>query len=520
MSDSNPSTPPKPTPPPPLSHNRISYLGWTMTLVFLVLIGILVVADILFFKNQPYNSLITYLVLPGFLVAGVGLILLGVGLEWRRRHKLTPQDYSRLPVVDLNKSWQRRRVAWAVALLTIFFGVSAIGSYHAYHFTESPVFCGLLCHKVMKPEYATYQHSPHARVSCAECHIGSGADWYVKAKLSGLRQVWAVATNSYELPIQVPVENLRPARETCEECHWPEKFSESLEKVKWHFSQDETNTPSRVNLLMKVGGGLPEAGLGRGIHWHINPKVQIRYWARDRQRMDIPWVEVRVDGQEPDIYRSADCPDPLPPEAEIRMMDCVDCHNRPAHIYKSPRQLIDNSLATNKLDRSLPYLKRYATQLFEETYKSTPLALVAIEETLMQRYAQLAKGPRGEELARRNIDWLQTLYQTNFFPEQKVDWRAYPNHQGHFEFPGCNRCHNNKHANKEGKVISKDCQLCHSMIDQAEGQAAFAPAEYHAGEFVHPRNMPDIWQDRMCWECHGIQPKSQELVAADKMGRE
>ena len=38
---------------------------------------------------------------------------------------------------------------------------------------------------VMEPEYTAYQFSPHARVGCVQCHIGSGASYFVKSKLSG-----------------------------------------------------------------------------------------------------------------------------------------------------------------------------------------------------------------------------------------------------------------------------------------------------------------------------------------------
>jgi hypothetical protein len=47
----------------------------------------------------------------------------------------------------------------------------------------------------MKPEYTAYQNSPHARVACVNCHIGPGANWFVKSKLSGTWQVISVTFN-------------------------------------------------------------------------------------------------------------------------------------------------------------------------------------------------------------------------------------------------------------------------------------------------------------------------------------
>jgi hypothetical protein len=275
--------------------------------------------------------------------------------------------------------------------------------------------------------------------------------------MSGLRQVWAVATNSYHLPIETPVKNLRPARETCEECHWPGKFSGSMEKEIWHFSPDQSNTPIRYNLLMKVGGGEPEVGQGHGIHWHINSAVRIRYWASDEDRLDIPWVEVKMGDEPARVYRSKSYDGPEPPASEIRTMDCMDCHNRPAHVYNSPRQIIDTSMASGVLDPTLPYLRRYATQVLEKTYPDTPAALNAIDSQLREHYAKRMEGVKGKELVEKNIGWLQTLYQRNFFPEQKVTWREYPSHLGHFEFPGCYRCHDEKHTDDGGRTISNDC---------------------------------------------------------------
>jgi hypothetical protein len=499
-------SPGAPTPaPPPLSRNMISYLGWVVVVVVAVLIVVLITSDILFHRENPYNSVVTYLVLPGVLGGGVGLILLGVLVEWYRRHRREPGTYPTLPTIDLNLPWQRRRLMIGAVLLTLFFGGSAIGVYQSYHYTESPEFCGLVCHSVMKPEYEAYQHSPHARVLCTECHIGSGADWYVKSKMSGLRQVVAMVTQSYELPIKTPVHNLRPARDTCEQCHWPGKFTGSMEREIWHFSPDQSNTAMRYNLLMKVGGGEPEVGQGHGIHWHISSAVTVRYWPRDEQRLDIPWVEVTVADGAPRIFRSPDFAGQDPPETEIRTMDCIDCHNRPAHIYKSPRHLVDQSLAGGLLDASLPYVRRQAVRVLETRYASTDEALAAIDADFRAQYAARMQGEKGRELVESNIAWLQRLYQRNFFPEQKVDWRTYPNHLGHFEFPGCYRCHDDKHATATGETISNSCNLCHDMIDQAEGEAAYRAPTYHAAPFNHPRGLGDVWIGRNCTDCHGLE---------------
>lgn len=72
-------------------------------------------------------------------------------------------------------------------------------------YTESVSFCGEVCHSVMEPEFTAYQDSPHARVSCVHCHIGPGATWFVKSKLSGVYQVYATVMNRYARPIATPI---------------------------------------------------------------------------------------------------------------------------------------------------------------------------------------------------------------------------------------------------------------------------------------------------------------------------
>jgi nitrate/TMAO reductase-like tetraheme cytochrome c subunit len=496
----------KALPPNPLSRNIISYLGWLGLISSITLTLVLVSSDFLFHRDQPYNSLVTYLVMPGIIGGSVSIIFLGIFIEWIRRHRREPNMYPTLPTIDLNVGWMRQRLFFGTGMLTVFLGVSAIGVYHSYHYTESTEFCGLVCHTVMEPEYTTYQHSPHSRVGCTECHIGSGADWFVKSKVDGLRQVYAMATNSYRLPIPTPVHNLRPARDTCEQCHMPGKYSGSMIREIWHFSPDQANTPMRYNLLMKIGGGQSRIGgnVGDGIHWHTSTDVVVRYWASDKQRMEIPWVEVSVAGEEPRVFRSASYDGPEPPENEIRVMDCIDCHNRPAHVYKSPRQLVDNSLAEGLLDTSLPYIRRYATEILETPFESTADALAAIDRELRDRYASRMQGPQGRALVEDNIKWLQAIYKDNFFPQHGVDWRVYPNHIGHFEFPGCNRCHGTDHQEvATGAHISNDCSICHDVIEQSEGMATRSAAIFTAPqEFRHPRGLTDVWKDQHCTECH------------------
>src|SRR4029079_17698022 len=130
-----------------------------------------------------------------------------------------------------------------------------------------------------------------ANARCVDCHIGPGAGWFAKSKLSGTWQVAAVTFDLSPRPIPTPVHNLRPARETCEQCHWPAKFEGDRLKVKEAFDDDEANTPSKTVLLMRVGGR--QGSASRVIHWPVDPGVQIRYLS-DAKRETIYEVEKRV----------------------------------------------------------------------------------------------------------------------------------------------------------------------------------------------------------------------------------
>ena len=283
-----------PAPAPPrrssVFRNWLSLTGLVVVVGSLFSFFLLLLLDALAHFANPYVGILTYLVAPAFLVLGLFLALLGAFL----RHRQILKTSGPLPPlrIDLTRPRDRRLFGFFLAGSVLFLLISALGSYQTYHFTESVQFCGQACHGVMKPEYITYRNGPHARVACAECHIGKGASWYVRSKLSGTYQVYATMADKYPRPIPTPVKNLRPAQETCEECHWPQKFVGNLEHTYNYFLGDETNTPFTVRLLMNVGGGDPTHGPVGGIHWHMNVGNKIEYIAADEARQKIPYVRV------------------------------------------------------------------------------------------------------------------------------------------------------------------------------------------------------------------------------------
>ena len=353
----------------------------------------------------------------------------------------------------------------------------------------------------MHPEYTAYQLSSHARVACVECHVGSGATWYVKSKISGIRQVFATALNTYPRPIPTPVHNLRPAQETCEECHWPRKFYGGQLKVFTHYAGDEKNTPVQIQMLIRTGGGDPATGAPEGIHWHMNIANQIDFVAADEKRQIIPYVHVRdMQGRVTEYYaKSPTLSKEQIDKAAKHRMDCIDCHNRPTHVYIPPDQAVDQSLLARHLDSSLPYLKQQAVAALSTHFDNTGLAFQGIAKSLREfyetKYPDLAKS---KELEIRNaIDEVQKIYQRTTFPEMKVNWQTHPNNIGHFYFSGCFRCHDGEHVSADGKVIAKECDLCHTVVSQQ----ATSRSSLTKQKFQHPIDIGDLTQVT-CTDCH------------------
>ncbi|HLE34041.1 MAG TPA: NapC/NirT family cytochrome c [Bacteroidota bacterium] len=488
-------------------YNLITLIGATIAAVSFGLILFLTALELFSDEQKPYMGIITFVVLPSFLILGLLLIAFGTWREHQRERKGKPHGL-RLPQIDLNNP--RHRTAFFFfsvgGILLLMF--SAFGSFKAYEYTDSDAFCGEMCHKVMEPEYTAYQFSPHARVGCVKCHIGPGAGWFVRAKLSGAYQVYAVLFNKYPRPIPTPIENLRPAQETCEQCHWPRNFFSEKQRQITNFIADEQNTKWNITLLMKIGGGNIEAGPTSGIHWHMNINNEVTYAALDSERMVIPWVKVKNrDGVER-IYRNVEssATDEEIQAAEHRRMDCIDCHNRPTHIYHQPAQSINHVMELGWIDKSLPYIKSTGVQALENHYSTRTVALdsirTVVEEFYRSNYPDIAVSKRAA--IDKAITELQTIYARNYFPEMKHDWRQYPDHIGHMYSPGCFRCHDGKHQTDDGKVLSKDCNTCHTILSQ-KFEKEPQRVSVSGLEYRHPVDIGDSWKEMICSDCHSAQ---------------
>ncbi len=496
---------PTPSKPPSLLRNPVSLLGGLIALIATAFGLPMMLLDLFQRHSSPYIAVLIYLVLPFVAIGGIALALLGVLWERARRRKRPGQSVPPLPRIDLNFPQHQAAVMAALFGLMVLMVLLSVTGYRAYHFTESVQFCGLVCHQVMKPEYTAYQYSPHARVACTQCHVGPGADWFVRSKITGAYQVYAVASNTYPRPIPTPVKNLRPAQETCEQCHWPAKFFGAQQKTFSHYLADETNSPWQIQMLMKVGGGDPKTGAASGIHWHMNISKEISYIAADERREAIPWVRtVDANGQATE-YMSTE--QPLPPEqitaARMRRMDCVDCHNRPSHIYHPPDRAVEMAMDAGRLDRSLPALKREAIRLLIQPYASEAQAQAEILKGLpafyRQEYPELSREKAGA-IQEAAVE-VQQIYARNIFPEMKTDWRAHPNHIGHLNSDGCFRCHDGLHKSQDGRILTNDCNACHTILAQGPPEE-IAQGRLEAQPFRHPVDVGMDVTKFKCSQCH------------------
>jgi hypothetical protein len=492
---------------PPSYKNWLTIIGSIISSINLLLIILLFIISTIFNKGNSNLGLFIYIILPGFMILGLILIPIGIFRERKRIRLHIPEGVNRYPRIDLNDPRHRNAfVLFTVSTVVILF-LSTLGSFEAFHMTESVEFCGTLCHEVMEPEHTAYQNSPHANVLCVECHVGSGASWYMKSKLSGLHQVYAVITNDFHRPVGTPLHDLRPARETCEKCHWPQKFYARTLWTNKYFLADSLNTEWDVMLQMKTGPEYSGLGLKEGIHWHINPAVNIEYISENDKRENITYVKyTNKNTGEVTIYRNEGNPvsDSLIAASSSRTMDCIDCHNRPSHNYNSPTVYFDKAMLTGAVSKSIPFFKKVAMGILMQSFSDTDTAKMMINSEITGYYKtnQPEFYADNKELISNSVTALQKSFSQNTFPKMKVTYDLYPEHKGHLESDGCFRCHNDAFKADNGRTISRDCNLCHTIVGQGEpGKMQYSSIK-ESLQFNHPVDIGTAWKEANCSECH------------------
>ena len=441
-----------------VTSHWLSFLGFGLVGTALITWLFVLAVQMRGHAENPYIGIVVFIIVPIIFLAGLCIIPLGIFLGRRRLKRRLQAE-----IVDRRRAFRRLGVFLAVTtLINVVLGTQF--TYRAVEHMESVQFCGQTCH-VMKPEFMAHQYSPHARVECVDCHVAPGARGWFKSKTEGTRQLLQVTFNSYPRPIPPALETGRlvPARETCEQCHWPEKFAAAKLRVLPKFGDDETNTPTYTVLMMLVGGSLMP-----GIHGaHFAPGVEIRFASADSQRQTIPWVEYRnTRTGESRTYLA-----PVVARESVHSlpqytMQCVDCHNRPTHAFDLPERAVDRALAGGFLPCTLPFIKTKSVELLKANYASSAEAAQRIPAALEAYYRQTYPDKyveRASDIASAG-SVLFSLYSRNVFPDLKVTWGTYPNNVGHQDFPGCFRCHDGAHESTDGKTITQDCNVCHQLL--------------------------------------------------------
>jgi nitrate/TMAO reductase-like tetraheme cytochrome c subunit len=448
-------------------NNPISLAGGAITSASgVTMIGYWLVELFGRFNDNPYLGIIFFLLLPAVFIAG--LVLIPVGLFLRRRKlQKAGQIPAEFPKIDLNDRIFRHGLDIVLVTTIINLLVVAMASYRGSAYMESPQFCGQSCH-VMHPEYTAYKISAHSHVACVECHIGSGAQAYLSAKVNGTKQLLEVSFDRYPTPIASPVESLRPARYICEGCHTPARFIGEKLLVKSSFADDEANTETQSVVVLHLGGRDSLSHLS-GIHGvHLG---HIEYVATDPTRTSIPWVQKRNDDGSETVFATSAAGNGVP-QGERRVMDCIDCHNRAAHTFVTAEDALNRAMAEGAVSPELPWVHKKGLELLKANYSSEAEARARIPAGLQAFY----RSEHPEVLATKAAqvkaagDMLVTLYSQNVFPYMKVTWGTHPNHIGHMSYPGCFRCHDGEHAAKTGASITQDCSACHNLlvVDEAK----------------------------------------------------
>jgi len=489
-------------------YNWMSGIGVALASVGLSAVLFQIALDLLVGAHSGYSGL-ALLPALGLTLVGVGLVVAGWLRERRRQRRGVRSSFFETWIVDpwgvvRQHGWWYAPLLIAVVALGLF-GAGA-GTVGIVEYSESNQFCTETCHAVMGPEGATYAEAPHSRIACVSCHVGAGPEGFFAAKLGGMRQLYALATDTVSRPIPTPIHPSHIDRELCESCHAPERDAGIRAWEHAYYPTLDATEPTRVAMVLTVSdGGIGALG-GEGVHYHMQISRKVEYVARDAQRLEIAWVRVtdadgatheyELDGGElSDDERAA-----LP----IRTMQCTDCHSRPAHPFPTATDTVNRALDARLLPRDLPSIKEVGVLALDGDYDDTAAALVGIEESIRSYYEEEEPElltERSEDIDEA-VDTLQALYQRTIFPEMKADWRAHPDHSGHLDSPGCFRCHNDQMLDADGDSPTTECASCHAVIAQDDETIA-AMDEFESGrDFVHPEDGGTFEEFTLCSDCH------------------
>jgi hypothetical protein len=487
-----------------LYRHPLAAVGGAMIVAGMLGFVVLAFVDLTSPVSNPYRGLVTFIGFPVIVAVGAILFAVAVRVQVVRARKRGEHIRFNLRFEPSSPRYMRSLALFGV-LSAILLGTVAWGGFKGYEVTDSASFCGQSCHTVMDPQWVTYQQSPHAKVACAQCHIGPGASFFVRSKIDGLRQVWKTITDTFDRPVPTPVTSLRPAQETCEGCHWPQQFYGEKLVTTTYYRTDEANSPWTISLAVKVGGGDPRTGRLSGIHWHMLGNNKIEYATTDEKRQNMIWVRF-TDGDTGEVteYTIPGAPlDLNAPGVEVRTLDCMDCHNRPSHEFLPPATAINLEMTKGTISKDLPYVRWEGLNLLNARYDTKDQADEAIQSGLLAFYADTYAGQVDQAEVDKAAETLVQIYNNNFFPEMKTDYRVRENDLSHLTNDGCFRCHNSDLQAPDGSKISSDCNSCHTITAQGPSDdLADLDSSITGLEFQHPVNIGGAWKVEKCTTCH------------------
>jgi len=443
-------------------RHPVSAIGIALTTASALLFLALFTAHMLGFLQNPYVGILLFILIP--IVFVIGLLMIPAGLSLNRRREAAGFPARRWPTLDLNQPAQERMAVFVVAATFVNVIILSMASYGAVQYSDSTAFCGQVCHTVMQPEFVAHGAGPHARIECVTCHIGPGAGGFVTAKLNGTRQLWLVTTGGYAKPIPEPIDRLPPVSATCQQCHRPDRFIGDRTDVIYEHANNAASTETRTKVTLHVGGPVGTPGGRTGIHWHTNPANVVEYVALDDKRDPIPYVRVTTpDGRVREFFADGANQSDLRTRP-LHRMDCLDCHNRPAHTFAaSAEREVDAAIGRGLISPKIPFIRREAVRVLNVAYPSQEAAVAGIDRQLRAAIGGQRVGGYSAGDLQRAIAATQDIYRVNVFPSMKVAWGTYPNQLGHIVSNGCFRCHDDSHKSRDGMAISQDCELCHAI---------------------------------------------------------
>jgi hypothetical protein len=488
-----------------LYRHPLAAVGGALVIAGMIGFVILAVVDLGPLASNPYRGIVTFILFPVIVFVGAVLFALAVRVQVVTARKEGRRLRFNFKFEPSNPRFMRSLTTFGV-LTAVLLGIIAWGGFKGYEVTDSASFCGETCHTVMEPEWVTYQNSPHAKVVCAECHIGPGASFFVRSKIDGLRQVWKTIWNTYDRPIATPVASLRPAQQTCEGCHWPQQFYGDKLVTTTYYRTDENNSPWTISLAVKIGGGDPRAGELSGIHYHMITANTIEYATDDPKRQHMIWLRVtdnetgEVTEYRPDGQQILD----LNAEGvEVRTLDCIDCHNRPSHDFQPPATAINLELTKGTISRDLPFIRWQGLNLLNAPYDTKAQADEAILKGLESFYSENYPGQLDQTMIDQAAETLVNIYDGNFFPEMKTDYRTSDNNLSHFVNDGCFRCHRSDLVGPGGQTITSECTACHLITAQGpSADPSKLESDVNGLEFKHPVPIGGAWKVEKCTSCH------------------